>query len=138
MTAMSGLSTEIRARLSRLQKDASRCRGNSLPNSTERQASSALTDLVAQVRAAGVPRHEIAEALGVTPAAVTQRLRAHGYLKTPPSLSPFEARLGNYALTHCKRGHEFTPDNTRVRRSGGRDCRACDRARYAQRRGAQR
>jgi hypothetical protein len=36
--------------------------------------------------------------------------------------------------THCKRGHEFTPENTRILRSGGRQCRACsvlwDRAHY--------
>jgi hypothetical protein len=30
------------------------------------------------------------------------------------------------AFTHCKRGHEFTPENTR-RYRGGRFCRACDR-----------
>lgn len=31
---------------------------------------------------------------------------------------------------HCKRGHEFTPENTRIRRSdGGRECRSCARMR---------
>src|SRR5438445_11701273 len=29
--------------------------------------------------------------------------------------------------THCKRGHEFTPENTGRFRSGGRYCRACKR-----------
>jgi len=34
--------------------------------------------------------------------------------------------------THCLHGHEFTPQNTYKRtRSGGRDCRACIRARAA-------
>lgn len=33
------------------------------------------------------------------------------------------------ALTHCKRGHEFTPENTRVETTGSRRCRACDAAR---------
>lgn len=35
------------------------------------------------------------------------------------------------ALTHCKHGHEFTPDNTYVRASGTRRCNRCaaDRAR---------
>jgi hypothetical protein len=27
--------------------------------------------------------------------------------------------------THCKSGHEFTPENTYVSQSGGRACRAC-------------
>lgn len=29
--------------------------------------------------------------------------------------------------THCNRGHEFTPDNTRFRSNGGRVCRKCRR-----------
>lgn len=33
----------------------------------------------------------------------------------------------NARKTHCKRGHEFTTDNTRIRPSGSRGCRACDR-----------
>ena len=32
------------------------------------------------------------------------------------------------ALTHCKHGHEFTPENTHIRPNGTRRCRACDRA----------
>jgi len=32
------------------------------------------------------------------------------------------------AQTHCKQGHEFTPQNTH-RNKRGRSCRACDRAR---------
>jgi len=38
--------------------------------------------------------------------------------------------------THCKNGHEYTPDNTRISTNGGRRCRACSRARasdYAKR-----
>ncbi len=30
--------------------------------------------------------------------------------------------------THCKHGHEFTPENTRTKANGTRCCRACDRA----------
>jgi hypothetical protein len=29
--------------------------------------------------------------------------------------------------THCKNGHEFTPENTYITRIGSRDCRACQR-----------
>lgn len=39
----------------------------------------------------------------------------------------------NARKTHCKRGHEFTPENTRLR-PGGRDCRACARAHDRKRR----
>ena len=35
------------------------------------------------------------------------------------------------ALTHCKNGHEYTPENTRIRPNGSRACRACDAARRA-------
>lgn len=33
----------------------------------------------------------------------------------------------NANKTHCKRGHEFIPSNTRRASSGGRQCRACGR-----------
>lgn len=32
---------------------------------------------------------------------------------------------GNTFKTHCVNGHEFTPENTYERPTGGRDCRAC-------------
>jgi hypothetical protein len=34
------------------------------------------------------------------------------------------------AMTECKRGHEFIPENTRVTSEGKRQCRACDAARH--------
>jgi hypothetical protein len=38
---------------------------------------------------------------------------------------------GNSLKTHCKRGHEFTPDNTRIRPGRfARICRACDSERH--------
>lgn len=41
----------------------------------------------------------------------------------------------NAAKTHCKNGHEFTPENTliRTRRQGGRECRACTNERSLKR-----
>lgn len=37
----------------------------------------------------------------------------------------------NHRKTHCNRGHEFTPDNTRITPRGTRDCLACCRIRQA-------
>lgn len=39
--------------------------------------------------------------------------------------------------THCKQGHEFTPENTRIEARGSRACRECERNR-SQRRADQR
>lgn len=38
-------------------------------------------------------------------------------------------RARSAAQTACLRGHEYTPENTRVGRSGARFCRACERMR---------
>lgn len=37
-------------------------------------------------------------------------------------------QAGHMPRTHCRRGHEFTPENTRVRPGGNRECRACKNA----------
>lgn len=36
----------------------------------------------------------------------------------------------NARKTHCKRGHEFTPENTSYQRNGCRNCRTCRRTVY--------
>lgn len=38
-------------------------------------------------------------------------------------------RHNNASRTHCRRGHEFSPENTRVDGDGRRVCRACESAR---------
>jgi hypothetical protein len=56
---------------------------------------------------------------------------------TVPEEGPPETDARNAAKTHCKRGHEFTPENIRwvACRSGrpGRSCRTCERAAKRQR-----
>lgn len=42
----------------------------------------------------------------------------------------------NARKTHCKHGHEFTPENTHHRPGGGRTCRTCARAKCRRRRAA--
>lgn len=37
------------------------------------------------------------------------------------------------AATHCRRGHEFTPENTRITPEGWRNCRACHNAKMRRR-----
>lgn len=44
----------------------------------------------------------------------------------------------NAAKTHCVNGHEFTVDNTHVRRTGRRECRLCMRDRQRVRRARER
>jgi hypothetical protein len=45
-----------------------------------------------------------------------------------------ESPAAKGAKTHCKRGHEFTPENTRMNHRGHRECRACKRILGEQRR----
>lgn len=45
--------------------------------------------------------------------------------------------VAHKAMTHCRRGHEFTPENTRADFSRGvwcRQCRMCDKLRAAKKR----
>lgn len=42
-------------------------------------------------------------------------------------LRGISAAARNAAKTHCKRGHEFTEDNTRTTAEGGRVCKSCQR-----------
>jgi hypothetical protein len=53
------------------------------------------------------------------------------------ALRGFGVGVLNARKTHCLRGHEFTPENTRLRR-GARECRQCGRSRVDLRQGRQR
>lgn len=39
--------------------------------------------------------------------------------------------VGKSRMTHCHRGHEFTEENTTLRRDGSRRCRACTKAAFS-------
>lgn len=39
----------------------------------------------------------------------------------------FKKRSEKHRKTHCNRGHEFSPENTRVKKNGSRSCRKCDK-----------
>lgn len=47
-------------------------------------------------------------------AKISDGVRAYLARRTPPA-----------PITHCKRGHEYTPENTLYRKKGGRACRTC-------------
>jgi hypothetical protein len=46
-----------------------------------------------------------------------------------------KGRLWQQQVTHCPRGHAYTPENTRISKAGLRNCRACARIRTRIRRG---
>jgi len=53
----------------------------------------------------------------------------------PPQGGPFGQAVLNAQKTHCKWGHQFTPENTRWCQ-GKRSCIACEKRRRAERRAA--
>lgn len=42
--------------------------------------------------------------------------------------SPITISVIRKLRTHCRHGHEFTPENTHIERDGSRSCRRCDNA----------
>jgi len=42
--------------------------------------------------------------------------------------TPLKRGNANAKKTHCKYGHEYTVENTYLKKGGGRECRACQRA----------
>lgn len=74
---------------------------------------------------------ELATVLGCSAAAIRFSLGRRGYRPLPPSVQwPYKNKQTDYAgrrsatRTHCKRGHELTPENT-GHQGAGRFCRKC-------------
>jgi hypothetical protein len=65
------------------------CRGNSAADHPARLASIELSRRLAQARDRGVRVNELAAAVGVQPITIYMRLARHGYISTPPSVTPF-------------------------------------------------
>lgn len=58
--------------------------------------------------------------------AVTAQVNTHRGVHAPEVAAARIARKGNYTKTHCKWGHEFTPENTYIHPTRGtRHCRVC-------------
>lgn len=121
-------------RIAELQPLATKCRGLHGPNHPNRLASEQLTDLLAAAAMRGVARKQLADAMGVSVKAVHMRLKAHGYHKVAPSMTPFgtphPSRQGQHQA-ECFRGHAMTGSNVRFI-NGDADrpvCRACERVR---------
>lgn len=70
----------------------------------------------------GMHINEIAAVIGCHRSAVYRHLDAAGVQRRDDRLDA----PGRPKLTHCQRGHEFTPENTRLSKDGKRrSCKAC-------------
>jgi len=47
--------------------------------------------------------------------------------KAAEAAKPYKVRT--HRVTECRYGHEYTPENTRVTKNGGRDCKKCHKYR---------
>lgn len=84
-----------------------------------------------------LPAHRVAYELLIGP--IPEGYHAHhecgnSWCINPTHVRPMPAaehyatrRHRNSMKTHCKRGHEFTPENT-IRHGGRRECRICENA----------
>jgi hypothetical protein len=71
----------------------------------------------------------LARSHGLSQSQVSEIVRGLSWTEAGGPLRPEGMVVGKAAQTHCKRGHEFTPENTKRLKSGSRMCRACARLR---------
>lgn len=122
-----------RRRLLEMHAVARAVNGSTAADDPARAVSVSLTEYIAELHLSGIPIGRIAEAIGVSYLAVKLRLARHGYLQAPPSLRHvvYKGQPTHRVRTCCKRGHEFTSENTRLINGDPtrRICRACERIR---------
>jgi hypothetical protein len=73
--------------------------------------------------------------VGVIPAGlVIDHLCRIRHCLNPDHMEPVTSRVntqrGSNVRTHCKHGHEFTPENSIYHKRGGRNCRICNNLRH--------
>lgn len=82
---------------------------------------------------AGATWQSLAEKCGVTLEGLCLSAKRAG-VPVPPAARSLGYRLASYSsgrhkpkrpVTHCPRGHEYTPENTYVTKPGGKRCRVC-------------
>lgn len=127
------LSPAVASEMRALQVDAFKCVGPTPVGHPARLASERLSELLAEAKLRGVRDREVAEALGLSTAAIRARLARHGYRKNPPSQSSYEpgSHPAFMKVDRCGRGHEMDGDNLRFINGdpARRVCRACERIR---------
>jgi hypothetical protein len=83
------LDARTKQRLRRLQRRAVQLRGFHSATDPRRKASEELAKLIHELAGKGVPYRAMAEAMGVRPMTVRERLKRHGYRTVAPGMRPY-------------------------------------------------